>query len=312
MSNLVPNRTWKTALPVSKKILQWLTARGGVQDKEITSEHELWRVRYAGAVITFYKKGTLYSTGSEQREFLEIHEFIDSLLGPQFIPAGRDFLIGLDETGKGEVFGDVILAGVVFPKGIFSELAGIAGVADSKVTHELNYWENLFTKISGYRSKGLDFVIERIPPREFDQNNVNRLLDSAYQKIVRHLSEKVDVAKTRFVLDDYGAGKELRRQFDALKQQGAEVCVAEKADDHYLESRLASLVAKREQQKALRAIANDPRFQIPGKPIGSGNAGDPKTIEWLKTWRASGREWPFFVKRSFKTIREIEKEEPEK
>lgn len=42
------------------------------------------------------------------------------------------------------------------------------------------------------------------------------------------------------------------------------------------------------------------------KSIGSGNAGDPETAEWLKAWHAAGRPWPWFVKRSFRTIQEIE------
>lgn len=39
---------------------------------------------------------------------------------------------------------------------------------------------------------------------------------------------------------------------------------------------------------------------------GNGNLADPRTIAWLKAWKSSGKEWPWFVKRSFKTIRGLE------
>lgn len=63
---------------------------------------------------------------------------------------------------------------------------------------------------------------------------------------------------------------------------------------------------QREQQKVIEAIIKNPEFQIPDFPLGSGNAGDPQTLVWLKKWQAIRKEWPWFVKKSFKTIREIE------
>ena len=116
------------------------------------------------------------------------------------------------------------------------------------------------------------------------------------------------------MLDDYGAGFHLNKYLKALAEAGAEVIKTSKADDIYLESRVASLIAKREQQKVLEAISRNPEFQIDGISIGSGNAGDPNTLKWLKAWKATGQQWPWFVKRSFKTIREIEgiTQEPKK
>lgn len=56
----------------------------------------------------------------------------------------------------------------------------------------------------------------------------------------------------------------------------------------------------------IKRINENPEFIINGLSVGTGNAGDPQTIDWLKKWYASGREWPWFVKRSFRTVREIE------
>ena len=48
------------------------------------------------------------------------------------------------------------------------------------------------------------------------------------------------------------------------------------------------------------------KFSLPGCPVGSGNAGDSRTLKWLREWKKTGREWPWFVKRSFKTICKID------
>jgi len=40
--------------------------------------------------------------------------------------------------------------------------------------------------------------------------------------------------------------------------------------------------------------------------LGSGNAGDALTVKWLKEWKKSGQQWPWFVKISWKTIRELD------
>jgi ribonuclease HII len=56
------------------------------------------------------------------------------------------------------------------------------------------------------------------------------------------------------------------------------------------------------------------KFSMPGAPLGSGNAGDPLTVKWLKEWKKSGQQWPWFVKISWKTIRELDgiEQEPAK
>jgi len=39
---------------------------------------------------------------------------------------------------------------------------------------------------------------------------------------------------------------------------------------------------------------------------GLGNAGDRKTLDLLEDWYRTHREWPWFVKRSFRTVKRIE------
>ncbi|MDE3136784.1 MAG: hypothetical protein KGL59_09430 [Acidobacteriota bacterium] len=303
---IIANRKWTVREPAQvARIRAWLIAQGAVEEK-VTSAYEQWRVRHSDAKWTYYTTGTLYVTDSDDPALLEAQRHVDQLLGGRFVAPSRDFLVGLDETGKGEIFGPAVLAAVVVPRILFQQLEEIIGVADTKTAHSPRYWEELFGRIDFYRAQGLDWAVAQITPEEFDRVSINRLLDRDYERLLGEAMRRVDPQRARVVLDDYGAGAALERHFEKLTESGAEVVRATKADDRYLECRLASLVAKREQQRALDAIRRDKRYVIVGHELGSGNAGDPKTLAWLRAWHRTGRPWPSFVKCSFRTIGEID------
>jgi ribonuclease HII len=303
---IIANRKWMVRdRAVAARIRAWLATQGAAEEK-VTGKYEAWHVKLSDAKWTYYTTGTLYVTDSDDPALLEAQRHVDSLLGGRFVEPSRDFQIGLDETGKGEIFGPVVLAAVLVPKELFGQLEEIIGVADSKVKHSLSYWEELFGRIEFYRTQGLDWAIGTITPEEFDQVSVNRLMDRAYEHLLGEMTGRAEVAKTRVVLDDYGPGRELERYFQQLRAAGAEVVRTTKADDRYLECRLASLVAKREQQRTLESIRRDKQYAVKGHELGSGNAGDPKTLGWLRAWHRGGRPWPWFVKRSFRTVQQIE------
>lgn len=121
-------------------------------------------------------------------------------------------------------------------------------------------------------------------------------MDIVYQRILSIFVRDASPPRCRIVIDDYGIGPSLRTYLRSLENIEAKVVVAANADNNYLEARVAALIAKRKREKVIEAI--DKKFRINGEDIGSGNAGDARTIKWLKTWKKSGREWPWFVKKS--------------
>ena len=302
----IANRKWKVKdRALAARVKAWLLAHGGAEDK-VTGRYELWRVRQSDAAWTYYTTGTLFVTETADEAVAEAERRVDELVGGRFVAPSREFLIGLDETGKGEIFGPVVLAGVVVPRDLSPAIEEIIGVADTKVSRPPRYWETLFARIEPLRAQGLDWTIRRIEPEEFDRISINRLLDRGYGRIVEQLAGRVEMKRARVVLDDYGAGHALVEQLRQLSAAGADVIKTTKADDRYLECRMASLVAKREQQRALEAIRADARYRLEGRELGSGNAGDAKTLAWLRAWHATGREWPPFVKQSFRTVQQID------
>jgi len=301
-------RTWRDIEATApEKIKIYLLEHGGVEE-ETKSTHEEWRVKFSDSTFTCYKKGTLYSTPSNSNDpaVLEAWRYIDSIVGSRYVLPTRDFLVGLDETGKGEVIGHTVLTGVIFPKDIFKQIDMIVGSADTKKRHDFQYWDGIFKTLDRLRDLRFHFITEKIPPWHVDKYNLNKIMDVVYQRILSILFRQAEPSRCRIVLDDYGIGPMLKRFLRFLEKQGAEVVVTQNSEDKYLEARTASLISKRTREAVIKAINENLDFQVDGLSMGSGNAGDKQTSEWLRKWHASGKEWPWFVKQSFRTVWQIE------
>ena len=98
-------RTWKNVNSSdAKEIKEYLLKEGGVEE-EVKAPYEEWRVRFSDSTFTYYKKGTLYSTPSNSKDpaVFNAWQYIDSVVDSAYVLPTKDFLIGLDETGKGEL-----------------------------------------------------------------------------------------------------------------------------------------------------------------------------------------------------------------
>lgn len=305
---MTSGRTWKNVNPSdAEKIKEYLLNDGGVEE-EVKAPHEEWRVRFSDSTFTYYKKGTLYSTPSNSKDpaVLNAWQYVDSVVGSAYVLPTKNFLIGLDETGKGEVIGHTVLTGVIFPKELFKEVDLLIGPADTKNRHKFEYWDEIFMKLDKLRSKGLNFIYEKIPPWHVDRYNLNKIMDVSYQRILSIFLREVKISQCRIVLDDYGIGSTLKRFLNFLEKQGAEIIVTTNSEDKYLEAKVASLISKKQREAVIKAINEEPEFQINGLSVGSGNAGDSKTDAWLKAWWEKHKSWPWFVKSSFGNVRRIE------
>jgi len=297
-------KKWSISPEHQKEVKELIISKGATEVDVSKNEYQIWRLKIGKSMFDLFTNGTLYNNQATSEEVLELREKLSEFSESELQSTGRSVLIGLDETGKGEVIGHEVLCGVIFPSSIAKELEEIIGLADTKSRRTFDYWDNLFSKIDHLRGKGLDFIIQTIPPWHIDKFHTNKIMDVAYKKIISELSRNVPLDQTSIVIDNYQIGDNLESFLNSLGKKGIKILIEEKADDKFLEAKLASLLAKREREKSMKGI--NERFKIDGVTVGSGNVTDPNTVKWLQAWKKSGEPWPWFVKQSFSTIRKLD------
>ena len=124
--------------------------------------------------------------------------------------------IGTDESGKGDYFGPLVIAGVVVDESNFQFLKSI-GVKDSK---ELS--ESAIKKISSEirRCPEIIFNVISIYPKKYNElygrvGNVNRILGWGHAKVIENLLEKHKVEEA--ISDKFGDEKYI---YTSLQERG--------------------------------------------------------------------------------------------
>ncbi len=155
-------RKWNVPEDKRNEVKNLLLSSSGVEDIQVTeASRELWRIRINNAVFTQYATGTLVSNPTSDEHVLKIREKISELVGSEFQNTDREYMIGLDETGKGEVLGHSVLAGVAYPSSLSGEIENLISVTDTKKKREEQYWDQLFIEIDKLKKNNLLFVSEK-------------------------------------------------------------------------------------------------------------------------------------------------------
>jgi len=283
-----------------EKVKDLIKSYGATEDDTSNNPTELFRLRIGKSVFTLYSSGTLYNNQVTSQEAQELRDKLSEFSTSEFEDTGCEVLIGLDETGKGEVIGHEVLCGAMYPATLTKELKDVIGVADTKTHHTFGYWDDLFSKIDPLCGKGLAFLTQTIPPWDIDRYNINKIMDIVYRRIISDISRNIPLDKTSIVIDNYQIGDNLSLFLNSLSNKGVKIIIESQADDRFLEAKLAAVLAKREREKIMKGI--NECFQIEGLEVGSGNIADAKTRKWLETWKKSNQPWPWFVKQSFSPI----------
>ena len=169
------------------------------------------------------------------------------------LPSSK-LLIGLDETGKGEVLGHAALAAVKVQAGAVPAVDRIIGSVDTKTRKDFGFWDRLIQEFDTLRSRGVEYHVETIPPWDLDRYNTNKILDVVYQRVLGRILQGESISECCITVDDYGIGANLERYLDSLGAAGAAIRVEAKADEKYPEVRAASVVAKWKRELAMEGI----------------------------------------------------------
>ena len=299
------NRTWKNISPEDAERIRKHLLKEGAINAPVKNPFEKWRLKIYNCLFTYYTNGTIYRTPGKPK-VEELDKYIDSIVSKHNKTDKAKFLIGLDETGKGEVFGNIILTGVLFPARISRKLSTITGTADTKKKHAFRYWDSIMNELQKFTCEGFSYISEEIIPPWIDKYNLNRLMDIFYHKILLRLLEKYEPKNLRIVVDDYGVGSRLKNYLNTLQQAGCNVIIEKRSEDKYIETKIASIVSKYSREKHIKGLLQDKNLFIDGSSMGTGNVGNAETKLWLEKWYRQHKNWPPFVRKSYKNIRKIE------
>jgi ribonuclease HII len=208
---------------------------------------------------------------------------------------------GVDDAGRGPIIGPLVIAGVLMDEEKVPELAPM-GVKDSKLLRP----ESRSCLAGKIRDIALKISYDELSPSQIDEvvlkarklQKLNFLEAKSMAKVIADLKPEAvwvdasDVKPERYarqILDELPA---------SMKRT---VLVSEhKADRRYPIVSAASIMAKVRRDAAISAL-----WREYGN-FGSGYVTDPVTMEFLKEWRRKHNDYPPIVRRSWKTLREIE------
>ncbi len=207
--------------------------------------------------------------------------------------------IGVDESGKGDLFGPLVVAGVVTNPEMEILLAK-RGVRDSKALSDATILE-----LASFIKENCVVDVLVMLPHEYNvlyeqYGNLNRLLAWGHAQVICKLSKKQKVVKA--ISDQFGDESLV---INALKAENCEIVLEQR---HHAESDIAvaaaSIIARAEFVLAIKEFTAKAGISI---PFGS-SADEVKNIgrEVYRRWGKPGLER--ITKMHFKTIQEIMRE----
>ena len=213
-------------------------------------------------------------------------------------------ICGVDDAGRGPVIGPLVIVGVLVDEHGLSNLIKI-GVKDSKL-------------LSPRRRKRLaseimkivrDYKIVKVSPREIDEvvrrgrklHRLNRLEARVMADIIKELKPDLVYVDASDILPER-FGQHIAEELPFK----VEIVSEHKADKKYPVVSAASIIAKVERDREIEKLRKK------YGDFGSGYAADPKTIAFLRKWIEDHDFFPEFVRKSWKTVKNLIKEKEDK
>ncbi len=207
---------------------------------------------------------------------------------------------GVDDAGRGSIIGPLVIAGILIEEENISKLVQL-GVKDSKLLSQSRR-ETLALEIKRIAKK---HTIVKLSPTEIDEvvekgrklYRLNRLEAQAMAKVIEVLKPDVAYVDASDVLEE-----RFKRQILEYLPFKVKIVSEHKADRKYPVVSAASIIAKVERDREiaeLKATYGD---------FGCGYPTDPKTLDFLRRCLQNFKEYPEFVRRSWKPAQKIKRE----
>jgi len=171
-------------------------------------------------LVYFGKKGTktVLQGNKESELYKKINDLLfgEKLFNETKLESNDKEYIGTDESGKGDFFGPLVVAGVFVDSAISTQLAK-SGVRDSKALSDSQIIK-MAVEIKQSVKQRADIII--ITPKKYNElhkkmGNVNRILGWAHARILENILNSYDVKYA--ISDKFGNEKLI---LDALQEKG--------------------------------------------------------------------------------------------
>jgi ribonuclease HII len=207
---------------------------------------------------------------------------------------------GVDDAGRGSVIGPLVIAGILIDEKELSKLVQL-GVKDSKLLSPSRR-ESLAIEIKRIAQK---HAVVKLSPAEIDKvvekgrklHKLNRLEAQAMAKVIEILMPDIAYVDASDVLEE-----RFKQQILEYLPFKVEIVSEHKADRKYPVVSAASIIAKVERDKAIAEL------KAKYGDFGCGYPTDPKTLEFLRRCLEDFKEYPEFVRKSWKPAKKIKLE----
>ena len=252
-------------------------------------EYGHFSARKGKCVLQMYLSGKLVVAGKEAREFIEFTlepEILgEARLGYEKVRNPEMYAphFGVDESGKGDLFGPLVVAGVYVDEDTADRLVEI-GVRDSKTITTDKKIAELAEEIGKTVRGGMELIT--IGPERYSDlygkfGNLNRMLAWAHGKVIANLHAKVPSCP-RALSDQFANPRLVEGE---LRKQGVEIQLQQRTKaESDIAVAAASIVARAEFVRQLGRLSMEA-----GRELAKGcGAGVKKQAEEI--FKIQGRE----------------------
>lgn len=206
-----------------------------------------------------------------------------------------EYLIGIDDAGRGPVIGPMVLAGVLIEKDKEEELREL-GAKDSKLLTPAKR-----KHIGRQLKKNYTHHAELSSPKEIDDcDNLNNLEAIKAAMIINKLSEGV-IGEIEAILDCPSVNTTEWSAYvkKLVVNQKIKIRAEHKADFNYPVVSAASIIAKETREEEME----DLRKKLDAK-FGSGYPSDPQTIDFIK-YNYKNPKYAEIIRHSWDTVKKL-------
>jgi ribonuclease HIII len=232
-----------------------------------SADHAYWRAQNKEITVTFYKSGKLLVQGKDADTFattcLKEKQDAKSVIPVQTTFSAAvapvwDAWIGTDESGKGDYFGPLVIAGVLADKDNIEKLAKL-GAADSKTLND-----GFIAKIAPEIKAITTFAVVVINPAKYNElykkiGNLNNLLAWGHARAIENILEKKPCQNA--LSDKFGNESLIK---NALLKNGRNINLVQRTKaESDIAVAAASILARDEYVRRMKKMSSEYGIELP-------------------------------------------------